>query len=840
MGAVVALTTVTSLLAAFMFVVGSADRQEPVVERFAGVPVVVVADLTDRGVPAEIVERLEARPEVAAAVSEVRFPATVLDDDRRRLVIPDTAHAHSWGLSWEGAALTPFRLAEGAPPRGDDEVVIDQHVARIGDLTVGDRVELTALGQVLAVRVVGIAEPGPQTDWRYQSAVFFDDARAAELAGTAPGRAHAVGLLPEVGIGVGDLREAAQQAVDGWPGGYSVVTGADRGEMEDNISVDRDRQVAAAHQEYVVSVAVVGVAMVAGALGLALRSRSREVALLRALGATPRQVAGMASGEAAALSVVALLIGLPVGVLLSQSVAGLDLGPQRGLSPAFELHYLVASVVRTAVLVFAAAQISALLAARHALRVRPADAFARAASEGRPLRRGRVIVGLVLLGGSVATAGIMSAGGADGDVGDTLALGLWLLAVAAVGVLAPWLMRGAALVLRRARRNSLSGAGGLAIANVAFFHRRYAGLIGPVALGLAFAGMAGAGQEYFNVANAERGYEQVAADYTVTATAAADRIGAAVRQDVEDLPQVAAVASHRIAPLLVRADDGSVLQTPRLDLLEGTTVAMVVFGDADRAVDDLGLLEGHFDPDDEGAVLVNEWFAQTHTLGVGATVELVDGDGEELGARRVAGIYDPFNGWLGQDLVLSSSAAGTLAARNIVGQELKIRVVNGAGGVREELERRFPSGAFAVRDRDELWQALREEHADQNRGGTITFLVIGVFVMAAGIANVATSQLDRVGEVASLRRLGMRWGQIRGMILAEAALTTAMVAVIGLLATWWVLALLLRQGGLRGVRLVVELTPFGRLAILAATALLLIMGGSLTAMRRLRPWGGGS
>lgn len=104
-------------------------------------------------------------------------------------------------------------------------------------------------------------------------------------------------------------------------GRYTVLAGTDQGEFEGAVSAENDRFVASSMQTLLVWTMVVTTGVVAGAVGLAVRSRGREIAVLRAVGATPRQVRLMLAGEVAVLSAVALVVGLPLGALLARLLA---------------------------------------------------------------------------------------------------------------------------------------------------------------------------------------------------------------------------------------------------------------------------------------------------------------------------------------------------------------------------------------------------------------------------------------------------------------------------------------------------------------------------------------
>ncbi|HLU98145.1 MAG TPA: hypothetical protein VKZ89_15010, partial [Thermobifida alba] len=192
----------------------------------------------------------------------------------------------------------------------------------------------------------------------------------------------------------------------------------------------------------------------------------------------------------------------------------------------------------TVLLVAVSAQVAGVIAARHALRVRPSEALAEAVTEGRVLRRGRILAGLLAFGGTLLGAVVLALFDLPEDtVGSYLSGAVVLLAVAGAGLLAPWLMRGATSLLRSAAGRALRGGPGLAVANTAFYHRRFAGAAGPLVLGITLVGTAGALQLHNNWKFGEQESDRFVSDLVVVA-APGDGFTEEARAAVENLPGV--------------------------------------------------------------------------------------------------------------------------------------------------------------------------------------------------------------------------------------------------------------------------------------------------------------
>src|SRR5450755_4691219 len=270
-GALAALFAAAVLSMAWGMQLESLLGTHPPVERYAGAAAVVTGQqnvgnqgdvlLGERArVSSALTARLAALPGVRAAIGDVSVPAGL----GGRAVV-----AHGWS----SAALTPYVLSAGRPPARPGEVVTGYPAA------IGARLPLTAAGPARTVTVVGVARPRHPV--AQQTAIFLTDAEATRLAGH-PGRVDAIGVLAAPGLDVSRLWGAA--------GGAQVLTGGARGAAE-YPEIERTRKVMIP-----VTAAFGGLAMfiamfvVASTLGLSIQQREREIALLRAVAATPGQI----------------------------------------------------------------------------------------------------------------------------------------------------------------------------------------------------------------------------------------------------------------------------------------------------------------------------------------------------------------------------------------------------------------------------------------------------------------------------------------------------------------------------------------------------------------------
>jgi ABC-type lipoprotein release transport system permease subunit len=242
-----------------------------------------------RRVPLGLASRLASVDGVAAAVSDVSFQVAL--ELASGTVATGTAAEPFQAHGWASAALTPFRLASGHAPVTASQIVLGSGVAASTGLRIGSAVRLA--GQDLpAFTVVGVAAArgaNPAGDWT----VFLSDAEAAALYGH-PGQADLIGIVARPGVSAATLTGRVQALLGG--SDLTVLGPAKTGQAED-LAVGADKLDLLQLAKFC-GVAVLSIAffVVAGTIALSVALRWRNLALLRAVGATPGQVRAPAAG----------------------------------------------------------------------------------------------------------------------------------------------------------------------------------------------------------------------------------------------------------------------------------------------------------------------------------------------------------------------------------------------------------------------------------------------------------------------------------------------------------------------------------------------------------------
>ena len=379
-GALIALFAAAVLSMAWGMQLESILHTHPPVERYAGATAVVTGQqkagadhdvlLGERArASSALIARLAAVPGVRAAIGDVSVPAGLGGR---------AAVAHGWSSS----ALTPYVLSAGRPPAGPDEVVTGYPA------TLGTRLPLAATGPAHRVTVVGVAQPRHPVS--QQTAIFLTDAEATRLAGH-PGRVDAIGVLAAPGFDAGRLLGRRRRAgADGRrtrrgrvPGARAIPHDHDPGDG----GIWRAGDV---HRDF----------RRGRTLGLSIQQREREIALLRAVAATPGQIRRMIAWEAAIVALVGSAAGIWPGIVLGRVLAQ-GLMRHGIVPPNFTLNYDWLPAAAAIVGGVAAALLAVLAAGRRAARVPPALALTDAAAEPRLLGPGRIIGGLIALAAAV-------------------------------------------------------------------------------------------------------------------------------------------------------------------------------------------------------------------------------------------------------------------------------------------------------------------------------------------------------------------------------------------------------------------------------------------------------
>ncbi|XVS67908.1 ABC transporter permease [Actinosynnema sp. CA-299493] len=413
---------------------------------------------------------------VERVVGEANVAATVVRDGR-----PVVVGAQSWGHDWASAALGPFELTEGGEPRDDRDVVLDAATASAAGAKVGDRVQVSTKGAVEEFRLTGLV---PAAGEDAQSLLFFASSAMGDL-GEHGDQVSSYGLFLKPGTDVDALAETLEEKLDGRP--YTVLTEDDRGVAEHPEAVGGRAQLIPLAAVFAGMAIFIAMFVVSSTLGLSVQQRTRELATLRAIGATPRQVRRMVVGEAFFIAIIAAALGCVPGMLIGPFLFSL-MSDNGVISPVVEFHQgFLAYLIGPAV-----ALVTTLIAARitsaRAAKVSPATALAEASVQRRWLSFWRVLFAFLFfaigVGLFIVTGAVMSGPVASATAGP--AVMAWAISLA---LLAPGFTKLFAKLLAGPVRAAAGISGYLANANLRLRNVRMAAAVTPIMLmvGIALA-----------------------------------------------------------------------------------------------------------------------------------------------------------------------------------------------------------------------------------------------------------------------------------------------------------------------------------------------------------------
>jgi putative ABC transport system permease protein len=745
------------------------------------------APLTQRGaVPASLVATVAATPGVGTVVADVATPAQL------RGVGAVEAHP------WSAAQLAPYALRAGRAPQRAGEAVLDE---RLG-VAPGQQVSLDAASGTEQLTVVGVAADAA-------GSVFLTDAQARALSGH-PDSVQVIGVLPDTGTNVHALaKKLRAQLPSGRNGAYPhVYTGAGRGLAESPQVGDAREFVIAVSSVFGGMTLLIAIFVIAGTVGQSVRQHHRDIALLRAVAATPRQVRRMVVAQTVAVGALAAALGVWPGLAGATWLRGQFV--TRGAVPdSFHTHLswlppLVAA--GSAVLV---AAVAAWIASLRASRVRPTEALAESLVERGGFGVVRSLLGLIALAGGIVLCAVAAHVSGDSAAGVSVAVVFTL--VTAVALMAPLLIRAATATVGRLLV-ALGVTGRLAIANSATAARRLSTVVSSLVLAVALGGSLWFMQDSVEHVSTQQSRAGVHADWV--ALPAGGGFSPQVAAGLRDVHGVQAVTGVVRGTLFVRYAGLSDYPAQGLDAA------------ALPATVDLGVTEGSLADLRGDTVAVDTLTASTLHLHVGQTITAWYGDGLPASLRVIA-LYQRGLGFAAFTLPHDTLAPheGADSAAFLTTDHAPAT----AAALRERLAATAPAAQLVTRDG---YQAALDENLARN-GWTnrMITVVLLVYTVIAAVNTLVSAMAARRREFAVLRLSGTTRRQVLRMVGWEQVFLLGLALVLGVAVA--AATLLPMVAGITGsARPYVP--PSGWLVVLGGTVALGFAASLLPARRVLR------
>jgi len=781
--------------------------------RLAGAGVVVGADqvfrpgdgpslaLPERAtVPASLVARLAHLPGVTAAVGDLSFPAAVIGP--RGPLAPATDPATDPGTAghgWSSTALLSHPHGAGRPPTGSQEVAFDAATATAAGVRVGQQVRLVVAGHPGTYRLSAVLlEGGP--------GIYVADRTATRLAGRETGpRAGTVDLVAlTTAPGSEDAVDAAvRRELAGTP--FVVSSGENRGDAA------APGTVAARSLLLLLTASLTGIILLiigfvtAGALAVSISSQRRELALMRAVGATPRQVRRLVAGQAGAVAALALVPGVGLGYLLAgqfrQLLVGLGILPD-----ALPLTVSPLPAVAAVLLMALVVQVSARGAAWRTSRLPAIEAVAESRSEPRTPSRIRAGAGLLLVVVAVVLSVtpllLRTALGASATqlAGVVAAIGLALAGPATIRVggdaLARWLPR------------RTSAATWLAVANTRGYALRVAGVVSSLAMVVIFVLTYALAQTTLSAATSQESGAGTLAPLSISAPALGG-LPDGVLDQVRKVPGVLGAAPVSTTTVLwpyQQFGSEEVESAPALVLTPAASAAL----DLDVRAGALRDLTG-------ATVAVGSDEARLRGAPLGSRLSLILGDGARVTARVVA-VYARGLGFgplvISRDLVAGHTGTG-------LDQRILVRTDGTDPAARRLTETVAAHPGLAVQATGGGPGSSGATPPEVSINLAVIVVLLAYLLLSIANRLVATT-VERRTEIAVLRLNGTTPRQIRSMMRREAGL-------IGVVAAGSALVMSAVPLGLVGVAFLHRPWPAGPVW-LAPLAVVTVVGFALLAM----------
>ena len=760
-------------------------------------------------IPATLVDVIRDVPGVEAAEGRSFGYARIVDEQGKALGNPANG-APTLGYGWStNAQLNPFQIKEGRAPQRADEVVIDAKSSKDADLAIGDRTTVLVQGPPRQVVIVGTVTFGGADSPGGATVVAFKEEFAQALIGE-PGKYDEIAVIAAKGS---SQEEVTKRIAALLPKGTEALTGAAVTKENQDLARDMMRFFTTFMLIFAVVALLVGAFMIFNTFSITVAQRTRENGLLRALGASRRQIMGSVLLEALAIGVLASVLGIAAGLGVAAGLKAL-LAALGSEIPATSLVFQSRTVWVSLAAGIGVTMLAALSPARKAAKVAPVAAMqAHVIGSVGYGSKERIIVGFVVLFGGVAA---LLTGLFAGVSNELSFVGLGALMVFfGVSILG----RTISLPLSRligAPLPRLRGVtGDIARENAMRNPKRTAASASALMIGV---GLVGFITIFVSSSRASIDWviqEAFTGDLVVDSGAGImGGTDASLTKRLNELPEVEAATGIRFGAALI---DGKGTQLIGVD--PKTAFALM----------DVAPLKGK--PEDLGAdaIAVYKDVATEKGLEIGDPVPVTFKD---TGPRtlRVAMIY-------GEDRPAGNWFVGMPAYEANFANRLDFQVyVKAAEGTSVAAVRKAVDGVTAsypgveVMDRDEFSEQMA---APFNQMLALVYALLGLAILIAllGIGNtLALSIMERTRELGLLRAVGMTRRQLRSMVRWESVIIavqgTLLGLLIGLFLGWAFVRALEDQG------ITVFDVPVGSLAVVVVLGALAGMVAAMWPGRR--------
>jgi putative ABC transport system permease protein len=672
-----------------------------------------------------------------------------------------------WGIDPREERFNPLELTDGKWAAGPDQVVIDAGTAKNENYAVGDKIGVAAEGPTQTYDIAGIARFGSVDSIGGATFAVFD-VPTAQAVLDKEGEFDSIFLAASPGV---SDEEVADQVRPVLPASAQVQTGAEQGEADAQETNDGLAFITYFLLAFAAISLIVGSFVIFNTLSMTVAQRVRELATLRTLGASRKQVFRSVLLEGFLTGLFAALVGLFVGFLIAKGLdalfkaLGVDL-------PSTGTVFSARTVIVSLLVGVGITMLATISPARRATRVAPIAAV----REGATLPTGRFASHPVTATVVLAVAAVLLA---VGLIPDGLATGLVLLLVGVgcillfvgVGLVASRLVRPLAATFGLPGERIAGSPGRLARENATRNPTRTARTAGALMIGLALVTLVATLGASLKSTDRRALEDQVRSDYVVTSDNGYDPFTSSAGKALADVPGVAAASSVRNDQASSFGSDVSVTG------IDPSTISDVYDYRWEKGSDTLLVALGF-----DGAIVRNS-FAEDHDLKVGSSFAITTPQGKKA-ALQVRGVYDPpaeeLDPLLGE-VTLAQRAFDVHFPRP---KDLFVFVDTNDGTTSQttaELTNALAPYPDSKLHTKAGWVDERAGGIDQILNIFYVLLALSIVVSLFGMVNaLALSVFERTRELGMLRAIGLTRRQTRRMVRWESVITALIGAALGL------------------------------------------------------------
>ena len=695
--------------------------------------------------PGSLVDTVRNVDGVKEAQGQVRGIAQLVNKQGK---VVGTGGAPTFGFNWyDSKLLNSGQVTQGRAPTGPDEIAINGGLADRSSYKIGDKAPVLTDSPLKTYTIVGIVTFDGKKSFAGETDVFFDTATAQQVL-NVEGKFTEITVAANNGVSQTELRKRVATVL---PAKTQAITGA---ALATEQSSDVKKGLGFFNTfllTFALIALFVGAFIIFNTFSMLVAQRTRELALMRALGGSRGQVNRAVILEAVIVGLLSSLIGLLAGVGVALGLKALFgvFGAQLPDAPTVvAMRTVIASfMVGTIVTV-----VAAIMPARRASRVSPLAALREAATPDRSLKRQTIIGSIVLVLGAAAMTKSLRDGGIQ-----LLGLGT-LFAFIGIAMLSPLVSRPITAGVGRIFSRRLPGR--LGRENAVRNPRRTASTAAALMIGLALISAVTVLGSSLKSSVAATISGAVGADFVLN-TQQTGFPDAALTQAAAQ-PGVKDVAGVKVDPFQLNGKRAAATAFPASalgDLVKITPVAGSV----------------SLKPD---TLLVSDSAAKSMKLKPGdtVTVQFARSDPEKL---TVGGTFKA-NQLIGDYLVDASKAKDFSSQRNVAAL-VSVDSAKDVPAVRKELDKALASYPnITVQDQSEF---VAETKSQVNTLVRIINILLGLSVIIAllGVVNtLALSVIERTRELGLLRAVGMARKQVKRMIRVESVLICSFGGLLGL------------------------------------------------------------